>query len=55
MAARANSPTSVTVLLTCGQGVLRWDDTGITGTAPAGTLVIAPPTGTAFRGITFLP
>ena len=55
VAARANSPTSVTVLLTCGQGVLRWDDTGITGTAPAGTLVIAPPTGTAFRGITFLP
>ena len=55
VAAKANSATSVTVLVTCSSGVLKWDDTGITGTAPAGSVLSIPPTGTAFRGVVFLP
>jgi hypothetical protein len=55
VAARVNSPTSATVLVTSAAGVSKWDDTGVTGTAPAGTVISTTPTNTVFRGVAFLP
>jgi hypothetical protein len=55
VAAKPTSATSATVLVTAGAGVLKWEDTGLSGNADAGILVAAPPTGSAFRGVVLLP
>ena len=47
---------SVTLLVSGTFGVLSWNDVGLVGAAPLGTLLVNPPgVGSAFRGIAILP
>ena len=48
--------TQVTLLVSGSYGVLTWTDSGLTGVAPAGTLLVSPPgAGMAYRGLVVMP
>ncbi|MFO0599286.1 MAG: hypothetical protein U0228_28525 [Myxococcaceae bacterium] len=55
LTARPAGGGAATLLVTSTAGVIRWDDNNLTGTVAVGTVVTAPATGTAFRGIAFAP
>ena len=48
-------PSGTTLILSGSFGVLTWVDNGITGIAPAGTVLVLPLSGQAFRGLVVLP
>lgn len=54
MAALADA-AQVTLIVSGTYGVLNWTDTGLTGVAPAGSLLVRPGAGMAYRGLVVLP